>query len=216
MKTCLKTKNFFLLVTFQQERKALMKIINKQVHYQKPDVYGTKITGEMYNLHSPYDISRGKAAEMRSKIFVDSPNVPNRLPKYFFLFCIVMTIWAGASDKIKRRHRQYLQEQDRLLYKQIAPFVQAMEDLRFTAKEQRLYMINKAIADQYSPYLFEHLRKRFNQEDIYVWDLIALYRNYGAGSFQNFNSGLDPTSKRALRTYWDKGLFDNREVGFTN
>ena len=88
-----------------------------------------------------------------------------------------------------------------------------MQDLRFTAIEQRNYMVHKAIADQYSPALFSYLRKRFDQEDIFVQDLYYQFRNTGAGNF-SFNSSFNPYSFRTIGTMYDKGLFDNREVGY--
>jgi hypothetical protein len=41
-----------------------------------------------------------------------------------------------------------------------------MEDVRFTALEQRNYMIYKSVIDSINPNYFEHVRRRFHQEDI--------------------------------------------------
>ena len=46
------------------------------------------------------------------------------------------------------------------------PFVQAMENIRYTSLEQKNYMIQKSIADVTHPAYFENLRWRFHQEDI--------------------------------------------------
>lgn len=57
-------------------------------------------------------------------------------------------------------------EQERKMFRLILPFVQAMEDVRFTALEQQNYMIFKAVADALNPQFFENLRWKYNQEDI--------------------------------------------------
>ena len=75
-------------------------------------------------------------------------------------------------------------------------------------------MVNKSLADRYSPALFNHHYKRFNQEDIYMDELISNYRNLGSGNGFSFNSTADGWNKRAPRSYRDKGLYDDREVGF--
>jgi hypothetical protein len=52
------------------------------------------------------------------------------------------------------------------MFKIILPFVQAMEDIRYTALEQKNYIILKAMAENIHPAVFENVRKRFHQEDI--------------------------------------------------
>jgi hypothetical protein len=48
----------------------------------------------------------------------------------------------------------------------ILPFNQAMEDVRFTALEQRNYLIIKSLADSIHEGMFENIRWRYHQEDI--------------------------------------------------
>lgn len=168
---------------------------------------------DQYSAHSPLHFSRGKVDENRSRLFFETPQVPNRIPKFVFILVAFLTVCGAARDRARRRQKQYLLEQENMLLSQISPFVQAMEDLRFTAIEQREYMIHKAVADQHSPALFEHLRWRFRQEDIYVNDFRQEWRNFGQGK-PVFNQGLDPNNRRSQSTYGDKGLFDNREVGY--
>ena len=48
----------------------------------------------------------------------------------------------------------------------ILPFNQAMEDVRYTALEQRNYMIIKSVSDAYNENAFEEIRWRYHQEDI--------------------------------------------------
>ena len=45
------------------------------------------------------------------------------------------------------------------------PFVQAMEDIRFCAIQERNYMILKSLCDVVDPRQFELFRARYNQED---------------------------------------------------
>ena len=43
-----------------------------------------------------------------------------------------------------------------------------MEDVRFCAVQERNYMVLKAICDYADPRMFDFIRNRFNQEDIFV------------------------------------------------
>ena len=115
---------------------------------------------------------------------------------------------------MKRRHRYYLAEKERDIHSKILPFAAAMEDLRFTAIEQRNYMINKAIADQYSPALFEHMRKRFHQEDIFIQTPRPEIKTFGK-PINIKNQSVAPKSEFIDQPIADKGLFDNRELGYS-
>jgi hypothetical protein len=56
------------------------------------------------------------------------------------------------------------------------PFVQAMENLRYTALDQKNYMYVKAVADSKGPNVFENVRWRFHQEDIlYVYLYLFIF-----------------------------------------
>jgi hypothetical protein len=121
---------------------------------------------DQYAAHSPLQISRHKLEELRSKIFFEHPPIPNRIPKFFLLFCFVAIFSTAVRDKFLRRQKKFAREQERYMFRLIVPFVQAMEDVRFTALEQKKYMITKAICDATNPGLFEHVRRRYNQEDI--------------------------------------------------
>lgn len=59
-----------------------------------------------------------------------------------------------------------MRQVERKLYRHIVPFVQAMEDVRFTALEMKDYMFVKTICDIKNPGYFENIRWRFHQEDI--------------------------------------------------
>jgi hypothetical protein len=52
------------------------------------------------------------------------------------------------------------------MYRFILPFVQAMEDIRYTALEQRNYMIYKSVLDSINPVYFENVRWRYYNDDI--------------------------------------------------
>lgn len=121
---------------------------------------------DQYSAHSPLQHSRHRVEELRSKIFFDHPPIPNRIPKFILLFFITAVFSTGVRDRYLRRNKKFTKEQERNIFRLILPFVQAMEDLRFTAIEQKNYMITKAISDTIHPGVFEHVRRRFHQEDI--------------------------------------------------
>ena len=129
-----------------------------------PESGGVKF--DQYRTHSPLQTSRYKVEELKSRIFLEHPPVPNRIPKLIFAFILMSMVSGGVRHRVVRRHKAFTREQERNLFRQILPFVQAMEDVRFTAIEQRRYMIEKAISDINYPGHFDKIRKRFNQEDI--------------------------------------------------
>ena len=47
-------------------------------------------------------------------------------------------------------------------FRKVVPFVQAMEDIRYIALEQRNYMVLKAICDAKDARHLEFMRKRWN------------------------------------------------------
>ncbi len=195
--------------------KVFYNIAKKHIHNIGEKIRMNKESFDSYSAHSPLNISRGRAEELRTKIFYDTPQIPNRVPKFFFLFGTVMTLWMAATEKAAKRNKLFLREEEKKLMSTIIPFNQDMEDLRFTALEQKNYMINKAIADQCSPGFCEKIRQRFNQEDIYVDLLRKTTRDSGAGSI-GLNSTALPGSVYMNRSMTDKGLFDNREIGYND
>lgn len=130
-----------------------------------PD-YSAGNVWDQYTAHSPLQHSRYKLEELRSKIFFEHPPIPNRIPKFFLIFFIMATFSTGVRDKVRRRNKKFTKEEDRKLFRLIVPFVQAMEDVRFTALDQKNYMIIKAVSDAVQPGHFENIRWRFHQEDI--------------------------------------------------
>jgi hypothetical protein len=63
-------------------------------------------------------------------------------------------------------NNRYVREVDRYMFRYIVPFVQAMEDIRYTALEQKNYVVLKALSDSIDYSVFDNVRKRFHQEDI--------------------------------------------------
>jgi hypothetical protein len=163
--------------------------------------------------HSPMQASRHKIEEWRSKIFFESPPIPNRIPKYFALFSAVMIITTGMRDKIKKRHKKFVRQQERKMFQMVLPFVQAMEDLRATALDQKHYMLIKSISDLRDPRFFEHVRWRYHQEDIYAPELGTRWR-FGSTGKVFHNQKLLNFIRFEPNTFWDKGLFDTRELGY--
>lgn len=200
-------KNFVQPVVYR-----FIKLEHKKIHYQAPEINNS--AHNQYNAHSPLHISRGKIEEHKSRLFFDSPPVPNRIPKYFFLFSVVTSLLVGYKTKQTYRQKMFLYEKDKEMYEYLVPFIQAMEDVRFTANEQRSYMINKAVADQYSPALFDHMRKRFYQEDVFVQDINYHFNDVGQPTHIQQQT-VKPTSIYVHTTFQDKGLFDNREIGYS-
>ena len=61
-----------------------------------------------------------------------------------------------------------------------------MEDVRHCALQERNYMLAKAISDVDDPRMFENIRNRYNQEDIYVSYLRGAQQKYHYdGNFNN-------------------------------
>ena len=62
----------------------------------------------------------------------------------------------------------HLQEETKKAYRRTLPFVQAMEDLRFIAIQERNFMILKAVCDHNEPEMFDLFRSRYSQEDHFL------------------------------------------------
>jgi hypothetical protein len=170
---------------------------------------------DQYAAHSPLQHSRFKIDEKKSKIFFEHPPIPNRIPKFIMLFMLMAVFSTGVRDKILRRNKKFLREEENKLFRQIMPFVQAMEDVRFTAMDQKNYMVLKAMVDTLQPGNFENIRHRFNQEDIYVPEIITYARSGTSAWPGSYNqTATHPFVSMAPNTFYDKGLFDCREVGY--
>ena len=111
--------------------------------------------------------------ERRSRLFSDRPYIFGRFPKYLIAWCFCMNFWAGYYLYHKHSLTNHLQEKTRKANRRTLPFVQAMEDIRFIAIQERNYMILRAICDRTDPGYFNLFRNRFNQEDLFVSYIIG-------------------------------------------
>ena len=79
-----------------------------------------------------------------------------------------MQFWAGYYLYHKHSLNMHLHDKTRKANRRTLPFVQAMEDIRFVAIQERNFMILKAICDRADPRMFTLFRSRYNQEDLFV------------------------------------------------
>ena len=105
--------------------------------------------------------------ERRSRIFDERPFIYGRLPKLLLAWMFCMNFWAGYYVYHRHRLTMHLQDQTKKAYRRVLPFVQAMEDVRYVALQERNYMMLKVICDVTDPKMFEFLRKRYNQDDVF-------------------------------------------------
>ena len=185
----------------------------KNIHFQKPSNDAPNSSTDNFAHHSPLFTSRGKIEEHRSRLFFDTPPVPNRMAKFIFLYFLLCLFVTGGILKSFRRHYLGLFDVKNDCYKKIALFNKALHDTRFTAIQAKNYMINKAVAERYHVALFEQYRKRFSSDNEVVEPIENLPGNYGMPT-RIYNHSLDPWSYYAVGTVQDNGLFDNREVGY--
>ena len=118
-----------------------------------------------FDAHSPMFRNRRFNEERRTRLFSDRPFIFGRFPKYLIAWCFCMQFWCGYYLYYKHSLDNHLHDKTRKANRRTLPFVQAMEDIRYIAVQERNYMILKAICDREDPRLFELFRSRFNQED---------------------------------------------------
>ena len=112
--------------------------------------------------HSPMFKNRNFSEERRSRIFDDRPFMYGRLPKLLLAWMFCMNFWAGYYIYHRHSLTVHLQDKTKRAFRRTLPFIQAMEDVRYVALQERNYMILKAICDYKDPRYFEFLRKRYN------------------------------------------------------
>lgn len=206
--------NYTLKYAFKQNNfNSIFKIQFKNVHFRKPNGDRPSVRLDNYSHHSPLNKATGKIDENRSRLFYQTPPVPNRLAKYLFFYCLMVCYFTGAFLKGIRLHCHFLLEKQNLLLKKIAPHNKALHELRFTAIEQKNFMIYKAVANQYNEVLFETINKRMLSKNERIHSNEITPGAFGMAT-KITNHGLDPTSTNQTSTMSDKGLFDNREVGY--
>ena len=121
-----------------------------------------------------------------------------------------MQIVVGYHVYRKHSISVHLQEKTRKAYRRTLPFVQAMEDVRYCAIQERNYMILRALCDVSAPEKFELMRSRYNQEDHFL----SYYRGSTA---KNFYDGRYGTSRMFQVKGWrlpedEKGLVTGEQV----
>ena len=116
-----------------------------------------------YDAHSPMFKNRNFSEERRSRIFDDRPFMYGRLPKLVLVWMFSMQIWAGFYLYHKHHQAIWLQEKTKKAFRRTIPFVQAMEDVKYVALQERNYMILKAICDYKDPAYFKLFQKRWHK-----------------------------------------------------
>ena len=119
-----------------------------------------------YDGTSPMFRNRNFSDERRSKLFADTPFIYGRLPKYLLCFMFCFNLWSGYYLHHKQSNSIQNRDKTKRCFRKVIPFVQAMEDVKYIALEQRNYMILKAICDYSGDHqTFDFLRTRYNQND---------------------------------------------------
>ena len=106
--------------------------------------------------------NRHFSEEKRSKLFYEMPDIWGRSAKFIVFWAASCSFWAGYYLYHKSALAMHLQEETKRAYRRTLPFVQAMEDVRFCALQERNYMILKAVCDYTDPRSFELFRSRYN------------------------------------------------------
>ena len=96
------------------------------------------------------------------------------------------------------------QDTTKKAFRKVVPFVQAMEDVRYVALQQRNYMILKAICDSKDSRHLEFLRKRWNADDVFITAVkgASLRSGYdgrfGTSRYWNIKSNRKPEDEEGL------------------
>ena len=115
-----------------------------------------------FDSHTPMFKNRHFNEQRRSKLFNESPYIWGRLPKFAIAWVCTLSLWAGYYLHHKHALNMHLQEETRKAYRRTVPFVQAMEDVRYCAIQEKNYMLLRAICDFADPRMFDLLRSRYN------------------------------------------------------
>ena len=160
-----------------------------------------------YEAHSPMWQTRNWGESRRAKLFHDRPYILGRLPKFILAFGFSMTFWSAYYLHYKFRHYGFLSAKTRDLNRRTLPFVQAMEDVRFLAVQERNYMILKAICDSENPELFKLYRARYHQEDFFL-------SYYKGSTIKNYYDGRFGSSRFFNMKFQRRPEDENYMVGF--
>ena len=98
---------------------------------------------------------------------------------------------------------RYFSHQTKKFNRRTLPFMQAMEDIKFCAVDERNYLILKSICQADQPHLFDYLRKTYYQDDLYIINDPFHYKFYYDG---NFTLGGNLYTRIFKQPYDDMGL----------
>lgn len=121
-----------------------------------------------FHPHSPMYKNRHVDEEARWKLFNDKPFIHGRWPKMIMAWAVSMLFWAGYLIHNKHKMAQLLATQTFWANRRMVPFIQAMEDVRYVAIQERNYMLLRALCDSACPENLEAYRNQYNQEDFHV------------------------------------------------
>src|SRR5690348_14373534 len=76
---------------------------NGGFHYRPSDKMTPPPSFDQYAAHSPIQMSRNKADELRSKLFFQTPPIPNRIFKFVLAWFYAAVVSTGLRDKQRRR-----------------------------------------------------------------------------------------------------------------
>ena len=148
--------------------------------------------------------NRHFSEDRRSKLFHELPDIWGRMAKFCVFWVVSMNVWGGYYVYHKSALAMHLQDETKRAYRRTLPFIQAMEDVRYCAVQERNYMILKAVCDYSDPRAFEFFRSRYNQEDHFL----SYYRGtsmrnhydgrYGSGRYMHMKAQRTPEDNRGL------------------
>ncbi len=160
-----------------------------------------------FDAHSPMFKNRHFDQEKRSRLFDDRPFIYGRMPKLLLAWMFASCMWSGFYIYHKHTNAQHLQMRTRKCYRRVVPFVQAVEDIKFVALQERNYMILKAMCDYHDSKLFEFFRTRYSQNDIYVDAVRGVSGRhgydgrFGIGRYWNVKSYRRPEDEDGLVSF---------------
>ena len=162
--------------------------------------------------HNPNSRTRHFTEEQRSRLFYDRPFIYGRLPKWILIYCASMMFWSSYYSCLKKEFAQHSAGITKQCLRKTVPFVQAMEDIRFIAVQERNYMILKAICDSENPELFDLYRTRYNQEDFFeTFVQGSSGRNgydgsYGTSRWWDVNTNRKPEDEKYLVGFQEQSM----------
>lgn len=117
--------------------------------------------------HSPFAKAIKGTLEKRSELFPERLAIPGRRAKYVFAFGIMVNMigWKNWLD-IHRTFR-WQDEHHRKVQRKAVPFLQAMEDIRYVALEDRAHILIDELFSSESEEYRESLKSPYFQKDVW-------------------------------------------------